>query len=251
MMVSEGGNNMLTSYTNTFKRYEKKYLMDELQYIYLRAELKKHMLEDEYGKHTISNLYYDTDSYEIIRRSIEKPHYKEKLRLRSYGTASKDSPVFFELKKKYNKEVFKRRVSLTIDEVDAYFENREQNNQILKEIDWFVNMYQPVPKIFIAYDRLALYGIKDSAVRITFDTDVRFRSDDLCLSKGDYGKGLLENGQVLMEIKIQGAMPIWLSGILTNLSIYPTSFSKYGQCYKKNILNEALIKGELKCLIAS
>lgn len=235
---------MSNKYTNTFKRYEKKYLLYKLQYAYLREDLRSFMDEDEYGKHTICNLYYDTNSFEIIRRSIEKPHYKEKLRLRSYGVPTKVSPVFFELKKKYNKEVFKRRVSLSIGEVEEYLENKKCESQILKEIDWFTRMYHVEPRVFIAYDRMALFGKDNNDIRVTFDTDIRFRTSDLCLSKGDHGTAILAEDQVLMEIKIQGAMPIWLSDILANLCIFPNSFSKYGHCYKHHILKETIEKNE-------
>ena len=77
-----------------FNRYEKKYLMPESVYLALCERLKEQMSVDQYGLTTICNLYYDTPDDLLIRRSIERPKYKEKLRLRSYGIPEKDSVVF-------------------------------------------------------------------------------------------------------------------------------------------------------------
>lgn len=226
----------MANYTAVFKRVEKKYLISEEQYQQLRERLEPYMNIDEYGLHTICNIYYDTDQYDLIRHSIEKPMYKEKLRVRSYGIPNADSNVFVEIKKKYNGVVYKRRISMKLNMVKPFVQGEgkhSDNSQIEKELKYFIQFYQPMPKQFIAYDRIALYGKEDKEVRITFDQNIRSRDRDLNLEDGDYGEYLLEKGQYLMEIKIAGAMPIWLARILSELQIYPTSFSKYGNIYKK------------------
>lgn len=194
---------------------------------------------DEYGLHTICNIYYDTDTYDLIRYSISKPKYKEKLRLRSYGIPSKESAVFVELKKKWNGVVFKRRTSMSLEEAKNYLDygvRPDKESQIVREIDYFLEYYNPLPKLFLAYDRLAFFSNEDAQVRITVDQNIRSRTTDLDLSLGDYGEKLLEEGDYLMEIKVPGVFPLWLANILSELKIYPVSFSKYGNIYKKSLL---------------
>ena len=246
-----------------FQRVEKKYLISDIKFKLLLKLIKPYMTVDKYGLHTICNIYYDTNTFALVRNSIEKPIYKEKLRLRSYGVPTKNDKVFVELKKKYDKTVFKRRIPLTLEEAEAYLERGvkpREENQILREIDYFVDFYKPEKKIFIAYDRIALFGIEDEDFRITFDMNIRSRLNDLNLSKGDYGKKIDNHNSYLMEIKTSGALPIWLVDILSALEIYPVSFSKYGFIYKQDLsktlpytLNDSLTYkgGDMKCLQVS
>ena len=216
-----------TKNIGTFKRFEKKYLLDIEQYESLLSRI---------------NVYYDTDNYKIIRKSLDKPVYKEKLRVRSYGTPNDQGDIFFELKKKFKKEVFKRRVTLKSKALESYFSRGvmpDVSHQVMKEIGWFMQMHQPEPKIYIAYERAAFFGKSDSSLRITFDQNIRFRQDNLSLRAGDYGTRILDKTQVLMEIKVCGAMPLWLSHALDALALYPTSFSKYGYCYKNYIAEDS------------
>lgn len=221
---------------SVFNRYEKKYLMPEPVYLELRKRLTPYMQEDEYGLHTICNIYYDTrDSY-LIRRSIEHPVYKEKFRPRSYGIPALDSKVFLEIKKKYRKVVNKRRIQLTLKEAYDYIERGirpEQDSQILHEIDFFLQRYPLVKGLYLAYDRIALFGKQDASFRVTFDQNIRSRHVAMGLENGDAGEKLLPEGYYLMESKIMGAAPLWFTEILSDLSIYPVSFSKYGNIYKK------------------
>ncbi|TEB06040.1 VTC domain protein [Pelotomaculum schinkii] len=240
----------MAQYQDVFKRIEKKYLLSAQQHQALMPQLQGYMTQDRHGLHTICNLYFDTKSYELIRHSIEKPIYKEKLRLRSYGVPKPGDTVFLELKKKFEGVVYKRRIPLALEEARRYLlrhEKPRRSSQILCEIDWFLKRYQPVPKIYIAYDRLALFGNEDASLRITFDQNILFRESLLDLSKGNWGKPLLKPGNVLMEIKIPGAMPLWLSRLLTELEIYPTSFSKYGNIYKYHLLHQVCPKGGIFC----
>ncbi len=226
---------------STFKRFEKKYLINIEQYKSFLSDIDDYIVKDKYPSYTIGNIYYDTESYEIIRRSIDKPLFKEKLRARSYGWKNAKKMVFFELKKKFKKEVFKRRVKMPLADLENYLNNGvipDVYRQVIDEIEYFMKMYHPVPKIFIAYEREAYAGKEDSNIRITFDSNIRYRENDLSLSLGDYGNHILDVDQRLAEIKVRGAMPLWLSDALNKNKMYPTSFSKYGYCFKNYIAED-------------
>ena len=228
------------------KRYELKYILDETQTELFKERLKGHMILDKYGLTSIASLYYDTPSYELIRKSIEKPMFKEKIRLRSYGLATDDSPVFLELKRKYNKIVYKRRVQSTIDKVEMFFDGDGQicaDGQIAREISYFRDFYKNlVPTCMIIYDRMAYYE-ENGDLRLTIDHNPRYRMTDLDLRVSMDGISLLPKGHTILEIKVQQAMPLWLSKILDDLKIYKASFSKYGTAYKleaKKLLQERI-----------
>ena len=177
-----------------FKRVEKKYLLTEEQYNNLIKECGDNITADEFGLHTVCNIYYDTNDYELVRKSIEKPVYKEKVRLRSYDTPNGDTKVYLELKKKYDGIVYKRRITLPLNEATKYLENKkiEKDDQISREINYVLNSYDLLPKVYLAYDRKAYYGDESSDLRITFDTNIRSRVDDVNLSLGDAGELLLQ-----------------------------------------------------------
>ena len=228
-----------------FKRYEKKYILEEQQYLALMSRLVTKMTADDYGLHTISNIYFDTEDYELIRTSIEKPEYKEKLRLRCYGKAEEDGSVFVELKKKLDGVVYKRRVEMKLTDARKYLYYGiypERDNQILREIDYTAGRYNLKPAASISYDRLAFFGKEDGELRVTFDHNIRCRNHTLDLSKGPFGTQLLEPGQMLMEVKIPGAMPMWMSRLFAELMIYPVSYSKYGTYYKEYLLYSSVLK---------
>lgn len=241
-----------------FKRYEKKYMLTRRQYDALREMTADRLTVDEYGKHTICNIYFDTENYSLIRASIDKPVYKEKLRLRSYGIPTADSPVFLEIKKKFDGIVYKRRAQMTLAQAYRYIDGGKMpdKSQILNEIDWFMHFYKPVPQVYLAYDRVAMYDKYDPEVRVTFDTNIRWRDSALGLENGAWGAVLLDEESYVMEIKISGAMPLWLSAVLDKLKIYPASYSKYGTCYtdflsnsihSEDILNEQENTGGTNC----
>lgn len=228
-----------------FQRVEKKYLLDPTQYDALLEYMKPYMTADSYGQHTICNIYYDTDNSDLIRMSLDKPRYKEKFRIRSYGVPQMDSKVFLEIKKKYKGVVFKRRASMTLLEAKEYLNGHkspDQESQILNEIDYFMNLYHPVPKLYLAYDRIAFFGTQDPELRMTFDTNIRSREDHLNLEDGDQGIYLLNEGMHLLEIKISDAMPMWMAKALSELSIFPVSFSKYGSIYEEKIREQQNIR---------
>ena len=224
-----------------FRRVEKKYLLSKKQYNSLMKELKKYIEVDTYDYSTICNIYFDTDDYLLINRSIEKPNYKEKVRLRSYGIPSKDSKVFLEIKKKYKGIVSKRRIAVSLKEIYIYLQTGKYPNcdeQIMNEIDYCFKFYKLMPKVFLAYDRYAYKSIDNNNFRITFDTNIRSRTEDLYLENGDKGKLLFNDGEYIMEVKTLDAYPLWFVNILSSLKIYPTSFSKYGNVYKKQIFKK-------------
>ena len=194
---------------------------------------------DEFGKTTIESLYYDTPSRLIVRRSMEKPEYKEKIRLRSYGRATEDSRVFLELKRKADETVYKRRYGSTIPEVNRFFEGKcsiSGRGQIEKEITVFRDNYKDLaPACLIIYDRTA-YFEPGGDIRMTIDENPRYRMDDLDLTKATDGISLLPEGWSILEIKVQQAMPLWLTKILNDGHIYKTSFSKYGEAYKRQLM---------------
>ena len=229
-----------------FRRVEKKYIISAAQCDELVKRMNGMMAADDYGLTTICNIYYDTPDHRIIRTSMEKPVYKEKLRVRSYGVPGADSKVFVELKKKYKGVVYKRRVDMTL--LQSYrFLNfglcPDKNKQIEKEIQYFLKFYGKVePAMYLSYDRIAYAGTQDPELRITFDSNITYREDEPRLEKGVRGRKLLADDVRIMEIKIPNAMPLWLSGLLDDMKIYPGSFSKYGEAYKQ-VFSEAYDHG--------
>ena len=226
---------------NIFQRYELKYLVTNDQREIIMNEMSDKMKGDQYGKSTICNIYFDLPNYYLIRKSLEKPAYKEKLRVRSYGTANPHTPVFVELKKKYKDVVYKRRISLPEREAMYYLCSDGTGGlpgQIGREIDYFRGFYENLqPRVFLSYDREAFYAKDDDSFRVTFDENIQWRDYDLSLTKGAYGKPILQPNQSLMEIKVGSAMPLWMVSILTKNKIYKTSFSKYGRAYQDIMQN--------------
>ena len=221
-----------------FKRYEKKYRLTPAQQRMIIEGMREHMTADEHAAYTICNIYYDTADWSLIRTSLEKPVYKEKLRIRSYGTPTDGGKVFVELKKKYDGVVYKRRITAPAAGAEPFLAGvgGDAYGQIGREIQWFQSFHRAQPRVFIAYDRLAFAGKEEPELRITFDTNLRWRDTDLDLRCGDYGAPIDDADMVLMEIKIPGVCPLWLSRLLSEAEAYPTPFSKYGACYKNHIL---------------
>ena len=226
-----------------FRRREQKYLMSAEQAEAVKEAMARNMLPDRYFISAIRNIYYDTPDFRLIRRSIEKPEYKEKIRLRSYGDARDDSKVFLELKKKYRGIVYKRRLALRTADAVAYMADLDKSlgdTQIGREIDYFKRFYAELyPAVYLSYDRLS-WRSHDGELRITMDTNIRYRTEDVDLRSPCYGTDLLEPGQALMEIKAPGAMPLWLASLLSEQKIRQTSYSKYGSAYQRLLAEHKL-----------
>ena len=218
-----------------FERKELKYLVSQSQWENLLPSIGSHIRTDDYHKYTICNLYMDTPDYRLIRRSLEKPVYKEKLRLRSYGPAGVNDGIFLELKKKYKGVVYKRRTRMPLGDALRFISGEgTECSQIEREIRYFLNQNGEIaPVMFISYDREAWHGKEDPALRITLDDNILWREEEPDLSTRPYGNSLLSPGQRLVEIKCAGSMPLWLTEALSRNRIYKTSFSKYGQAYAR------------------
>ncbi|NLA76874.1 MAG: polyphosphate polymerase domain-containing protein [Clostridiales bacterium] len=233
-----------------FQRNEMKYLLNTEQFRGMERLTEKYMRPDDYSKYTIGNVYFDTEHFDLIRNSIEKPVYKDKLRLRCYGVPKNSDPVFLEIKKKFKGVVGKRRMQFTAEDLYMYMNYAvlppNADSQIFRELDYFISYYKPQPKVYLAYDREAFASDAEAELRVTFDRDIRYRTDDLDVRHGDRGELLLPPGKYLMEIKALGSIPLWMSRALGEMEIYPASFSKIGEIYKK----EKLFNGteEKRCL---
>ena len=226
--------------TCIFKRIEKKYLLSEAQYEALLGRIGRHLRPDAFGRSTVMSLYLDTKDHRIIRNSMEAVDYKEKLRLRSYGTAEADSTVFLELKKKFGGVVYKRRAAMTLSQAERYLRMgvKPFESQIMSEIDWAMRFYErPRGTMLIACEREAWFDEEHPDLRLTFDRNIRYRENELRLDRGSAGIELLPEKTVLLEIKTAGAMPLWLADALDAEGILPGSFSKYGAAYLRTLEN--------------
>lgn len=235
-----------------FNRFEKKYFVTEEKMVRVLDEIEKHMTPDKNNinrrTYSICNLYFDTEDDYLIRTSLSKPVYKEKIRLRTYGTPKKEDIAFLEIKKKVQGLVNKRRTKITIQDAYRFIENggkvavdEYMNIQVLKELSYMVQNYKLYPKVMIAYDRMAYFEKGNPDLRISVDTNIRSRRDNLKLEEGDYGKQLVQPGLWLMEIKTAKSMPIWLTDLLAREEIRRVSFSKYGTEFK-NYINDKTSK---------
>lgn len=231
------------SYANVFKRYELKYLLTPAQHDAVLRGIAPYMQLDDYGRTTIRNIYFDTEDYRLIRHSIEKPAYKEKLRVRSYKLVGSDDTVFVELKKKYDGVVYKRRIALAESVALDWLLGKTKSpcdTQISREIDYFMSFYGSLrPSMFLSYEREAFYERAGEDFRVTFDDNILCRSTDLSLRCEPSGHSVLPPNRVLMEIKCSGAIPLWMVKILSSEKIYKTSFSKYGRAYIDTVLCDA------------
>lgn len=224
-----------------FQRYEIKYLMDRRQRDVILKAMEPYMSIDGYGHSSIRNLYYDTPDFRLIRKSLEKPVYKEKLRVRSYGPAAAGDPVFVELKKKYRDVVYKRRISLPQAQAEACLDGRMRlpDSQIGREIAYALEFYRELePAVFLSYEREAFFQRDGGDFRVTFDENIRYRQTELTLDSEVWGKPILQPDQVLMELKTSGGLPLWMVHALSRQKIFKVSFSKYGAAYQDIFLTK-------------
>lgn len=225
----------MSEYKEVFKRAEIKYLISKKQYDELMSYLIMIAKVDDYGLSEINNIYFDTPDFRLIRMSMDKPMYKEKLRLRTYGDTTDESNSFIEIKKKYDGIVYKRRISGRYRDTYDYLTGCgtiDEDSQVGREIEAFVDMYKGLkPAMMISYDRIAMAGIDDPDFRVTFDTNIRWTTRRMDLRVRNKGRQILDPDQTLMEIKVANAVPLELSRKLSELDIFPVSFSKYGRGY--------------------
>lgn len=228
---------------NVFRRRELKFIVNEQQRQELEQIMAQRMIPDRFGRSTICNLYYDTPDFRLIRHSLEKPVYKEKLRLRSYGRVEPGVDVFLEMKKKYKGVVYKRRVEVTEDEAAAFMERQAplpKDGQIAREMVYFRDFYRELaPRVYLSYEREAWFDPQDGGFRMTLDRNIRFRTTDLSLSSPIDGRQILPPELSLLEVKTSGGIPMWLTEHLSRNHIHKQSFSKYGRAYLE-LLQESL-----------
>lgn len=225
---------------NIFRRVEQKYLITSEQYNALMEALGDKLVKDEYFYNDIYNLYLDAPDHRLIIQSIEKPMYKEKFRVRSYGLAeNEDSKVYLEIKKKFDGTSHKRRISMTLGEFYKYMEkgNRPKNaNPItLAELDYDFEKYNLQPSILINYERYSYYFRGNKDLRVTFDHNVKYRVKKPDLTNGDDMHHIIDKDMYIMEIKSLDSLPIKLSQLLAKLKIYPRGFSKPKNAYLKSL----------------
>lgn len=224
------------AYQFVFERYELKYVLTRAQKEKILEAMAPYMKLDKFGRTTIRNIYYDTPCSRLIRKSIEKPTYKEKLRVRSYKQVGAEDTVFVELKKKHDSIVYKRRMSLPCRTAMGWLEGGQKpdESQIAKEIQYFLNYYRTLePAVFLTYEREAFFSLDGSDFRVTFDDNILYRQEDLSLEAEVWGTPILGEDQVLMEIKCSGGIPLWMTEVLSREKIYKASYSKYGTAYKQ------------------
>lgn len=235
-----------------FRRHEIKYLVTKEQRAALEKEFEKYMLPDKYGESTVCSVYYDTPDSRMIRRSLEKPVYKEKLRLRSYGKAESGQNIFMELKKKYRGIVYKRRILLNADDAENYLADKiplPDESQIGKEIEYFKSFYGTlIPAVYLCCDRTAYTGKYDTGLRITFDKNILWRTECITLKEKPYGNKLIDDSLSILEIKTPTAVPLWLTELLNENEIRKVSFSKYGTAYKTIKMNRMNEKEGVFCV---
>ncbi len=232
--------------TSTFKRYEYKYRLSQEQAQRLKAVMETTMTLDEFGKHTINNIYFDTADYLLIRRSLEKPVYKEKLRVRWYGTREDGSSIFIELKKKYKGIVYKRRINRTWAETKGYFRDhtplpQKKQGQIVRELDYFMEYYQNLlPMLYLSYDREAYFGKENHDFRMTFDNNIACKEGELLGDVPQNTIAIIPKTDVILEVKTGEGLPMWLLEFFAEEEIYRSSFSKYGTAYQDILLPKHL-----------
>ena len=221
---------------NVFQRHEIKFLLDSRQRAIMEQAFRGRMTPDIHGESTICNIYYDTPDYRLIRSSLEKPVYKEKLRMRSYGRADVETTVFLELKKKYKGVVYKRRIELPLWQAEAAMAGIAPlpDSQIGREIAYARAFYQTLsPAVYLCYDRSAWFSAEDTGLRATFDRSICYRTEDMSLTAPVGGRQLLLPGWSLMEIKTASSIPMWMIEAMEAGEIRQASFSKYGEAYKR------------------
>ena len=229
-----------------FKRYELKYLISRQQRDILCRAMAPHMTADRFSHSSIRNIYYDTMNYRLIRESLDRPVYKEKLRVRSYGRAGQEDTVFVELKKKYDSVVYKRRLEMPqAQAMDAMLGRAPlPDTQIGREIGAVLQYYEElIPRVFLSYERDSYHAL-DCDFRLTFDDSIRYRSEELTLNSEPWGNPLLEDDAILMELKVSDSIPFWMVRLLSEMEIRKTTFSKYGTAYQQMVFGNQ--KGALQ-----
>ncbi len=223
-----------------FNRKETKYILTEEQVIKLKDRIKQYMNLDPhcdgYRTYKIQNIYYDTQNNDLISKSIEKPVFKEKLRLRKYYGSN---VYFLEIKKKCHGIVGKRRIVLKKEELNLFLNGNDlgyindySSKMAIKEIKYLTERYNLIPKVYLSYERLGFFSKVDKSLRLTIDSNLKSRRYNLDIENDECDNYIIPKNNYILEIKSVNNYPLWLVNILTDLNIKCTSFSKYGKEYK-------------------
>lgn len=234
MVAQPAADRMPVQVQMVFKRTEAKYLLTHAQRSRLERRMARQMEPDQFGPSTVRNLYLDTPTFLLARRSLDHPLYKEKVRVRSYRPAGPGDRVFLELKKKCEGVVYKRRCTCELEEALGLCAcRRPPVGQVEREIAFTAQREGGLfPVAYLAYDREAFYAPHDRDLRMTFDRRVRARWERLSLSD-DAGEWVLGQGLNVLEVKTSKAMPLWLVSYLSGEGLRKTTFSKYGMAYRQ------------------
>jgi hypothetical protein len=170
------------------------------------------------------------------------------MRIRSYyDSKDPEDKIFMEIKKKCDGQGNKRRIKLKIKEVEPFVNegilpetSDYLSGQVAKELQYYLKINKVHPALYVQYDRLALFGKEDKNFRMTFDRNVHTRRNNFVFGESDEDELLLPDGMYIMEIKILGAMPLWLTHILSENGLYSRGFSKYGAKYKQDLEKKQL-----------
>jgi hypothetical protein len=227
-----------------FERLELKFVINAAQRRALVAVLGERLAPDPYGGATGSyptvDLYFDSPGFELYWERWRGLPSRRKLRLRVYGdrAAGAEPASFLEIKHSLAGRVAKRRVRLTVAEALALCQGADPTvaldrsaSKVVAEIQTFVRSHGLVPACIIRCERQAFVGHGDEAdLRVTFDQNVGWRVRDLLPRPGDddVDGQLLGTDPCVLEVKVDSAVPAWLTALVTREQCQLRSHSKFG-----------------------
>jgi hypothetical protein len=235
-MTSNGGNS-----GHRFNRFELKYLLTLQQAERFKADLQAYVVPDEHGhtngRYALSSLYYDSPDLRCYHENERGLKSRRKLRIRHYETGevfTDESPVFIEIKQRYDRITQKRRTLLPYDEALRLCNDRQLPDQgpgdraFVEEIYAFLWQCNLRPASIVRYERQAFTGtVYDRGLRVTFDTSLSSQAHQLHLHEQPAGLPMLPASLTVMEIKVNERLPLWLSDMIAAHDLRRVGFSKY------------------------
>lgn len=227
--------------TRNFNRFELKYLLPIEHAGEFKKAIKSFLHVDSFGEegqYALTSLYYDTPDHRFYWEKIDGIKVRRKLRIRHYETRdaiTPETPVFVEIKKRIDRVIIKKRAKMPYKDavnlcnegiMPAKFDPKDKKT--LEEVQSMFHTYPLRPTLITSYFRHALIGTHyDLGLRVTFDTNIRFRDHDLDLTSKNRGKFIIPPNIALMEIKANGAIPYWLTEMIGAHNIRLIRVSKY------------------------
>ena len=221
-----------------FNRFELKYIVTATQAEAVKEDLLAHMDPDSHGcadgSYSISSVYYDTADLAFMRAKVEGIKFRRKLRVRRYGEGG-DGPVFVEIKQRINRTTQKRRLILPLTqayELCAGQWERElddpEDNAAAQEVLFLTQGLNLQPTCLVGYRRQAHVGSSyEPGLRVTFDHDIWGATASQGLVADVSRHALLTQSTVIMEIKANNAVPLWLANLLARHDCSLRRYSKY------------------------